>query len=47
MPSLKSVFSNMRAPMPLSRKIERVVVNNWIKLRTLSDCCGHQGEPGC
>ncbi len=47
MPSLKSVFSNMRAPMPLGRKLERVVANNWTKLRTLSNCCGHTGEPGC
>jgi hypothetical protein len=47
MPSLRSVFSNMGAPMPLSRKLERMVVNNWTKIRTLSNCCDHPGEPGC
>jgi hypothetical protein len=47
MPSLRATFSNLRGPMPLGRKIQRVVVNNWIKLRTRSDCCGHPGEPGC
>ncbi len=47
MPSLSSVFSNMRVPMPLCQKLERIVVNNWIKIRTLSNCCGHPGEPGC
>lgn len=47
MASLRSAFSNMRAPMPLSRKLKRVVANNWTKLRTRSSCCGHPGEPGC
>jgi hypothetical protein len=47
MPSLRSVFSNMRAPMPLGRKLGRVLANNWTKIRTLSDCCGHPGQPGC
>jgi hypothetical protein len=47
MPSLRSVFSNMGAPMPLCQKLERIVVNNWTKIRTLSNCCGHAGEPGC
>jgi hypothetical protein len=47
MPSLRSVFSNMGAPMPLGRKLERIVVNNWTKIRTMSNCCGHAGEPGC
>jgi hypothetical protein len=47
MPSLRSVFSNMRVPMPLGRKLGRIVVNNWTKIRTLRNCCGHAGEPGC
>jgi hypothetical protein len=47
MPSLRSVFSNMGARMPLGQKLERIVVNNWTKVRTLSNCCGHPGEPGC
>lgn len=47
MPSLRSVFSNMGAPMPLRQKLERIIVNNWTKIRTLSNCCGRPGEPGC
>ena len=47
MPNLKAVFSNLRAPMPLGRKVQRLLVNNWTKIRTRSRCCGHRGEPGC
>jgi hypothetical protein len=47
MPSLRAFFSNLGAPMPLHRKVQRIVVNNWTKLRNRSDCCGHPGEPGC
>jgi len=47
MPSLRAGFSNLRAPMPLGRKIQRILANNWTKLRSRRDCCGHPGEPGC
>ena len=47
MPSLRDVLTNMRAPMPLRRKLCLLARNNWTKLRTLRNCCGHQGEPGC
>lgn len=40
-------LENLRQPMPLSRKLYLVVRNNWRKVRTLSDCCGNYGEPGC
>jgi hypothetical protein len=46
-PNLRSVLSNLKAPTPLGRKIQRLVANNWIKVRTRSNCCGHPGEPGC
>lgn len=46
-PSLTAFFTNMQAPMPLRRKLRLVVRNNWTKMRTHSDCCGHYGEPGC
>jgi hypothetical protein len=46
-PSLRAAFTNMRAPMPLRRKLWLVLRNNWIKLRTGQNCCGHHGEPGC
>jgi hypothetical protein len=47
MPNLRAIFTNLRAPMPLSRKVQRLVANNWTKIRTRSRCCGHPGEPGC
>ncbi|UCH87014.1 MAG: hypothetical protein JSU97_01010 [Dehalococcoidia bacterium] len=47
MPSLKAMLSNLKAPMPLGRKVRRLVANNWTKIRSRSSCCGHPGEPGC
>ena len=47
MPNLESALTNLKAPMPLSRRIQRLVANNWTKVRTRSNCCGHPGEPGC
>jgi hypothetical protein len=38
---------NLRQEMPLSRKMELFLRNNWRKARTRSDCCGNYGEPGC
>jgi hypothetical protein len=46
-PSLRAVVTNMRGPMPLGRKVGLLIRNNWIKVRTGSNCCGHYGEPGC
>ena len=47
MPSLRAALSNLRGPMLLSRKMQKLVANNWTKLRNRSNCCGHPGEPGC
>lgn len=47
MAGARSFFTNMRAPIPWRRKLFLVFRNNWIKIRTQSDCCGHPGEPGC
>ncbi len=47
MPSLKAALANLRAPMPLSSKLRRIMANNWRKICTLRNCCGHPGEPGC
>jgi hypothetical protein len=47
MPSLRAVFTNMSAPMPLRRKLYLVFRNNFIKIRKRQSCCGHYGEPGC
>ena len=46
-PSITSFLTNLRAPMPLGRKIRLLLRNNWIKIRRRSNCCGHPGEPGC
>jgi len=46
-PNLRAAFTNLRVPMPLRRKLWLVLRNNWIKLRTGQNCCGHHGEPGC
>lgn len=46
-PSLRSAFTNLQAPMPWGRKLWLLARNNWIKLRTQRNCCGHPGEPGC
>jgi hypothetical protein len=47
-PSLRAFFTNWReSKLPVHRKLALTFRNNWIKLRTRSDCCGHLGEPGC
>ena len=46
-PSMRAVFTNMKVKMPLRRKLYLVFRNNWIKIRTRQNCCGHLGEPGC
>jgi len=46
--SLRAVFTNWReSDLPFHRKLAAVARNNWIKLRTRRNCCGHPGEPGC
>jgi hypothetical protein len=47
MPNLRAMLTNLRAPMPLGRKLRRLLANNWTKIRKRSRCCGHSGEPGC
>jgi len=32
---------------PFLEKAGLVVKNQFIKVRTLKDCCGNYGEPGC
>jgi len=46
-PSPRAFFDNLRGPQPWSRKILMLLRNNWKKLTSLQDCCGHPGEPGC
>ncbi len=47
MPSLRAVFSNLGAQMPLGRKLQRSFAPDWIEFRARRFCCGNYGEPGC
>lgn len=41
-------FSNWRTyDGPFHVKLTLALRNNWKKLRTLSECCGNDGQPGC
>jgi hypothetical protein len=47
-PSMGSAWRNLRASdMPLPRRVQRIVVNTWLKARHRRHCCGNYGEPGC
>ena len=46
--SFRVGYLNIRdydAPWPV--KLRLAARNYWIKVRTLSVCCGNHGEPGC
>jgi hypothetical protein len=40
-------LTNLRAPMPLRRKLYLLFRNNYIRISKGQTCCGHPGEPGC
>lgn len=46
-PSPRAFFTNLAGPEPWARKLRLLLRNNWLKLQTLQNCCGHPGEPGC
>jgi hypothetical protein len=46
-PDIKTVFNNLKQPIPIKRKIYLFLKNNLIKIIKLKSCCGHPGEPGC
>lgn len=47
-PSPRAALSNWsRYDAPFFTKLRLAARNNWIKLRTRRNCCGHDGEPGC
>lgn len=47
-PSLRALFQNFDDyDAPLDRKVRKALRNNAKKALTLSECCGHPGEPGC
>lgn len=46
-PSPKDFLSNLRQRMPWGEKLRLFIRNNFIKIKTGRNCCGHPGEPGC
>ncbi|MEW6599604.1 MAG: hypothetical protein AB1499_01400 [Nitrospirota bacterium] len=46
-PGIKDFFTNLKAPMPLGRKISLLLRNNALKIINQQNCCGHPDEPGC
>ena len=46
-PSPKEFIANLRLGMPWREKVRLIIKNNFIKIKTLKNCCGHPGEPGC
>jgi hypothetical protein len=46
-PSLRSVFTNWRGPLPPWTKLCMALGNTWTKVRTRQNCCGNPGQPGC
>lgn len=47
-PSFGNVVSNWREyDAPFGTKLKLLLRNNWSKVRTRSNCCGNDGEPGC
>jgi hypothetical protein len=45
--SLAELIRNLRQPASVRWKVERYVANMLTRVRNRSDCCGHDGEPGC
>ncbi len=47
-PTTGSYLENLRAPMPLGRKL-RLIARNAARrvFPKPTTCCGHPGEPGC
>lgn len=41
------LLENLRAPIPLGRKVALVIANNLAKIRHMRGCCGNYGQPGC
>ncbi len=46
--SMRNVVTNWReCDGPFGTKLSMLLRNNWRKLRSQSNCCGNDGEPGC
>jgi len=46
-PSLRAAFTNLQVPMPLGRKLRLMARNDWIRIRTGSNCTVRQTSPNC
>lgn len=47
-PSFGALVTNWREyDASFITKVRMAASNNWRKLRTRSDCCGNDGQPGC
>ena len=47
-PSLRDLLRNFDDyDARLDTKVRKAFLNNAKKVVTLSECCGHPGEPGC
>ena len=47
-PNFAAVWANWREyAAPFGTKLKMLLRNNWTKMRTRSNCCGNDGEPGC
>jgi hypothetical protein len=46
-PDARAFFTNLKADMPLGKKLWLLFRNNIKKIITMRSCCGHPGEPGC
>ena len=44
---LRNSFTNWNQPLPTRTKLRLLAGNLTIRVRTGSNCCGHDGEPGC
>ncbi len=45
--ALHNVVSNWNQPLPFRTKARLAARNYWTRVRLRSNCCGHDGEPGC
>ncbi len=44
---LRNTFTNWNQPLPTRTKLRLLARNLSIRVRLHSNCCGHDGEPGC
>ncbi len=46
-PDLEAFVDNLKAPVPIHKKLFFFLKNNAKKFVTAKSCCGNPGEPGC